>query len=89
MNETLTKLSDFIGELSQKPLLHVNGHEYPLSLISVDFGQPSTEQKLTTDEEIKLNELLKEAGKSLSRRNSKITVKHDNKTGVYWASTNT
>lgn len=82
----LNDLRRFLATFHERPILHVNGHEHPTALITVDFGQPKGGVSIPTDRGHELTSLLKAAARSVTRRKGNVRAHYDNQHGVFWAS---
>lgn len=73
-------------ELGVNPVIHVNGHSFPMALVTVDFGSPLKHVKLSPDQAGELTDRLKRLAREVLGREANVRVSHDGPNGVYWAS---
>ena len=68
------------------PTLHVNGAAHPTAAVTVDFGTPLTEQKLSTEQSGELVSRMRAATRSLYQdKEISVRVQSDPQTGIWWA----
>lgn len=84
----LSYVTDYLDslELGVKPTVHVNGRSYSMALVTVDFGSPLKQVKLTSEQSGELNERLKKLAREVLGREANVRINHDGPNGVYWAS---
>jgi hypothetical protein len=84
------ELEDFklwLATLEGKPILHVNGASYSSAVVTVDFGSPLEEQKLTPEVAGELVTRIRSLTRNLSKGNdSNIRVQNDTGNGIWWSS---
>jgi hypothetical protein len=69
------------------PTLHVNGAAHPIAALTVDFGTPLTEQKLSSEQSGELVTRMRAATRTLYQdKEITIRVQSDPMTGIWWAS---
>ena len=69
------------------PVLHVNGPAHPFAVMTVDFGTPLVEQKLTPEQNAELVARLRAATRFvLQDKEVNVRVQNDTSNGVWWAS---
>ncbi len=82
LREYLTSL-----QLGVSPTVHVNGHNFQMALVTVDFGQPLKSAKLNSEQNAEFTDRLKRLAREvLGRETVNIRVSYDSAHGVYWAS---
>jgi hypothetical protein len=72
--------------LAVTPTVHINGRAFSTCLVTVDFGQPLTPVRLTSEQNGEFTERLRELAKRVLGRDANIRISHDGPNGVYWAS---
>lgn len=85
MTSEVEALRRFLSEQDEKPTLHVNGHECPTALLSVDYGQPIRGVNISAERGNELTSLMKAAARAVTRRRGSVRVHYDNNHGVFWA----
>lgn len=70
------------------PNLHVNGRDYSMAVVTVDFGTPLEEQKITPEQTAELVNKLKLVTKSLYKTEVNVRVQNDSNNGIWWTSIN-
>jgi hypothetical protein len=69
------------------PVLHVNGTAHPLAPLTVDFGAPLIEQKLSPEQSGELVARMRAATRTLYQdKELAVRVQNDPGNGVWWAS---
>ena len=69
------------------PTLHVNGIQYASAVLTVDFGTPLVEQKLTPEQNVELMTRMRNTTKSLSPdKEVNVRIQTDPMNGVWWTS---
>jgi len=66
------------------PTLHVNGSAYTTAVMTVDFGTPLVEQKLSPEQSAELVARMRAATKSLYPGDPNVQVQSDAANGVWW-----
>lgn len=67
--------------------VHINGHSFQMALVSVDFGSPVIQARLSPEETHTLNDLLRLVAREvIGGRDANIRINHDGPNGIYWAS---
>ena len=74
--------------MTVKPSLHVNGANYSMAVVTVDFGTPLEEQpKLTVEQSAELVTKMKTITRALHKdKDVNVRVQSDSGNGVWWAS---
>ena len=68
------------------PILHINGTDHPIAAITVDFGNPLTEQRMTPEQNAELVNRMRAAIKALYQKDVTMRVQNDSLNGIWWAS---
>ena len=68
------------------PSLHVNGAGYTTAVLTVDFGTPLVEQKLTPEQSGELVNHMRSATKSLFSNDINVQVQSDLPNGIWFTS---
>jgi hypothetical protein len=69
------------------PTLHVNGIQFTSAVLTVDFGTPLVEQKLTPEQNAELVTRMRSSVKSLHHDKEKdVRIQTDTVNGIWWAS---
>lgn len=92
--QDLTNLIDWCQKLDfvAKPSIHVNGSAFQnLSILTVDFGTPLEQQRLSDEQEVELARLMTFASNEvLGRdRSSNVAVNNELREGIWWTSVRT
>jgi hypothetical protein len=66
--------------------VHVNGHQHPSAIVSVDLGQMLKQARLTQDQSYELAQRLRRVAKEVLGKDVNIRVGVDNSHGIHWAS---
>lgn len=86
----IVELEDFrlwLTGLDSKPILHINGPNYPTAVITVDFGTPLEDVKLSPELAGDLVNRMRTATKTLCRdKEANARVQSDNSNGIWWSS---
>lgn len=84
------ELEDFklwLENLETRPILHVNGPNYNSAVVTVDFGTPLEEDKMTSELAGELVTRLRSLTRNLCKGNdSNIRVQNDTGNGIWWSS---
>lgn len=76
-------------DLISAPNLHINGRDYSMAVLTVDFGVPLDEpNKLTSEQTAELVGKMKIVTKSLYKSDVNVRVQNDSTNGVWWTSVN-
>src|SRR2546430_884993 len=73
-------------ELGGKPTIHVNGHNYSMALVTVDFGSPLKPTKMNQDQNQEFSDRLRKLAREVLGREVNIRISHDGPNGIYVAS---
>lgn len=75
--------------LISAPKCHVNGRDFPMAVLAVDFGTPLDEPtKITSDQSAELVTKMKTITKSFFKADVNVRVQNDSNNGVWWTSIN-
>lgn len=71
------------------PALHMNGPNYAMAVLTVDFGTPLEEpNKFTAEQSADLVGKMKTITRSLFKNEVNVRVQNDSSNGVWWSSIN-
>jgi len=74
-------------DLGVTPTVKVNGHNYSMALVTVDFGTPLKPVKFSAEESQEFTDRLRKLAKDvIGRDNVNIRISNDSQNGVFWAS---
>lgn len=85
----LAELTTFLStiECEVKPTVHVNGSAYASALVSIDFGSPINQFRLTSDDNTEVTERLRRLSRAIvGRETANIRISHDGQNGIFYAS---
>jgi hypothetical protein len=82
----LADLSTWLGglDLGIRPAVHVNGAAFATCVLTVDFGTPRKNVRLTTEQSSELVTRLRAATKTVMAREVKVGVMTDYSAGIWW-----
>ncbi len=81
---SITALENFLSSLSSKPILHVNGSNHQGAVLTVDFGEKSSE--INTNVIMELSDLMRNATLNMVKRANNVKINHDSSHGIFWSS---
>ncbi len=87
-----TELDDFKSWVSALegvilPNVHVNGKDFSMAVLTVDFGTPLDEtNKLTSEQSAELVGKMKTVTKSFYKDDVNVRVQNDSNNGIWWTS---
>ena len=69
------------------PTVHVNGSAYSSAIVTVDFGSPVNQFRLTSDDNAEVTERLRYLARVVvGREAASIRISNDGPNGIFWAS---
>lgn len=85
----LAEFNTFLStiECEVKPTIHVNGSAHSSAIVTVDFGSPIEQFRLTSDDNADVTERLRHLARTIVARDTvNIRISYDAPNGIFWAS---
>ena len=83
----LEEFKQWLTDLESRPRLHVNGAVFTTAVLTVDFGTPLEEFKLSPETVGELTNRMRVVTKALCKeKDINVRVQTDNSNGIWWTS---
>lgn len=84
----LDEFKQWLADLESRPRLHVNGPVFSTAVITVDFGTPLEENKLSQELAGELTNRMRLVTKVLCKEKdaASVRVQNDTSNGIWWSS---
>ena len=82
----LDEFKQWLVDLDGHPRLHVNGPAFATAVLTVDFGTPLEEHRLSPEASGELTNRLRLVTKVLCKEKDNVRVQTDTSNGIWWSS---